>query len=192
MNIRRTRNVALAGLLALAAPLVFAGQLGPSPEDQSFINLAWQINSTEIRLGEIAQTSASNDDVKAFAKHMVEDHTKLRTEVEDLAKQDQGTVPQTLDQKHSDLVDKLSKVTGSDFDKQYMAEMIKGHQKAIAAFKTETTNTAQTPVEKWAEQTLPGLKMHLDMAKKTGAEVGAPIPDDNAAANANDDPQSNT
>ena len=58
--------------------------------------------------------------------------------------------------------------------------------KAIAAFNDEIKTPSQTPVEQWAEQTLPKLKMHADMAQKTGKEVGAS--DESAAAQVNEEP----
>src|SRR3954468_9468383 len=83
-----------------------------TPQDQEFVNQAGVINKAEIELGKIAQSKASNSDVKAFAKRMVEDHGKAGKELEQLVRQQKGQMPKELDQTHKDLKDKLSKLSG--------------------------------------------------------------------------------
>ena len=187
MNITRISLAALAGLFALS-PLALADsdKDATSTQDQKFVTKAWTINTAEARLGKLAQSNASNGDVKEFAQQMIKDHEDLNQQLKDAADKEGDALPTDLDQEHTDLYNRLSNLSGADFDKAYMSAMIKGHTKAIAAFNDEIKTPSQTPVELWAEQTLPKLKMHAEMAKKTAKEVGAP--DDSAAAQANEEP----
>jgi putative membrane protein len=187
MNTKCIRLAALAGIFALS-PLVLADsdKDASNTQDQKFVNKAWTINTAEARLGKLAQSNASSGDVNEFGQQMVKDHEDLNQQLKDAADKEGDTLPTDLDQEHTDLYNKLSNLTGADFDKAYMTAMMKGHTKAIAAFNDEIKTPSQTPVEQWAEKTLPKLRMHADMAQKTGKEVGAP--DESAAAQVNEEP----
>ena len=142
-----------------------------SAQDQEFVNQAGVINMAEVELGKIAQSKASNSDVKTFAKKMVEDHGKASKELEQLVKQEKGKMPKELDQTHKDLKDKLSKLSGSEFDKQYMEAMAKGHMEAMTAFESESKS--ESAIGKWAGQTLATLQQHHQEAMRIAKEVGA-------------------
>jgi len=127
-----------------------------TPQDQEFVNQAAVINMAEIELGKIAQSKASSQDVKTFAKKMVDDHSKAAKE---------------LDQQHKDLKDKLSKLSGAEFDKQYMEAMHSGHQKAVSLFESESKS--ESAIGKWAGQTVATLKEHHQEAMRIAKDVGA-------------------
>jgi putative membrane protein len=190
MNTRLIYCAALAGLFSVSVPIALADtdKDAAGTQDQKFVDKAWNINTAEIRLGKIAQSNASNDDVREFGRQMVKDHQKLNDDLKNAAEQEGDTLPSDLDQQHTDLYTRLSNLSGSDFDKAYMDAMIKGHTKAIAAFEDEIIEPNKTPVEQWADQNISKIRMHAEMAHKTGKEVGAPAADDGAAAQVNDEP----
>jgi putative membrane protein len=184
MTTRLLHRAALAAAFAMSGSLALAAndkEASSGARDQDFVNTAWTINTAEVRLGKLAQSNSSNADVQEFGKQMVKDHEELNTTLKEAADKEGETLPSDLDQKHTDLYDKLSKLSGADFDKEYMTAMIKGHHKAIDAFTAEIAAKNATPVEQWAEGSLSHLRMHSEMAQKTGKEVGAEVPDDAAA-----------
>src|SRR5258706_272490 len=142
-----------------------------SPQDQEFVNEAAVINQAEIELGKLAQSKASSEDVKTFAKRMVQDHSKAGKELEQLVRQENGKISKELDQMHKDLKDKLSKLSGTEFDKQYMEAMAMGHQKAVSLFESESKSESE--IGKWAGQTLATLKEHHQEAMRIAKDVGA-------------------
>src|SRR5690349_16135583 len=142
-----------------------------TPQDQEFVNQAAVINQAEVELGKIAQSKAENSDVKTFAKRMVDDHQKAQKELQQLVQQEKGKMPRELDQMHKDLKDKLSKLKGSEFDKQYMQAMAQGHEKAISLFETESKSDSD--IGKWAGTTLATLKEHHEEAMRIAKTVGA-------------------
>jgi putative membrane protein len=145
-----------------------SGQI--TPQDQEFVNQAAVINMAEVELGKMAQSKASNQDVKTFAKRMVDDHQKANKELQQIVQQQKGQMPKELDQQHKDMKDKLSKLSGSEFDKQYMEAMAMGHQKAVSLFETESKS--ETPIGKWAGTTLATLHEHHQEATRIAKEVG--------------------
>lgn len=105
-------------------------------DTEKFIQKAAIANMAEIQLGQLAETRAESPEVKAFAKMMVDDHTKALDEL----KQAAGTtaIPSTLDKKHQKLHDKLSKLSGAEFDKKYMEAMVDGHKDVAKLLKKQT------------------------------------------------------
>jgi putative membrane protein len=70
------------------------------------------------------------------------------------------------------VMDKLSKLSGADFDREYMKHMVEDHVKDVALFEKEAKNGKDADLKAWAEKTLPTLKEHLQMARDVNAKVG--------------------
>src|ERR1041385_289724 len=74
-------------------------------KDMDFVNDAAQAGLLEVKLGELAKSNASSEDVKKLAEHMVADHTKAGNELTELVSKKSITAPNMLDkegQKHYD------------------------------------------------------------------------------------------
>jgi putative membrane protein len=154
--------ILLAVAFLIAVPRANAA-MTVSTADQDFLLAAGQINLTEIKLGEYAAQNGKRDDVKAFGRRMVKDHTALNDNLKALAAQEGVTLPDSLDATHQKMVEKLTALTSSDFDKAYIADMFTGHRKAIRAFKTESDKTKDTEVESFADNSIPVLEEHLKL-----------------------------
>jgi putative membrane protein len=142
-----------------------------SPADKSFVEEAAAGGLAEVELGQLAREKAQSEEVKKFGQHMIDDHSKANGELKALAAKKGMTVPAELAPKHKALKEKLMKLSGADFDKQYMREMVKDHEKDVAAFQKESTGGKDPDLTTWAKQTLPTLQGHLTMARDTEAKV---------------------
>lgn len=142
-----------------------------SSADSTFAKEAAQAGMLEVKLGELAASKASSEQVKMLGHHMVTDHTKAGNELKALASKKKMNLPQSLSKEGQASYDKLSKKTGADFDKAYSEMMVKDHEKVIAKFKTESASGKDSDLKSWATKTLPTLEHHLDMAKETHKAV---------------------
>jgi putative membrane protein len=97
-------------------------------DTQEFIKKAAIANMAEIQLGQLASTKAESPEVKQFAQKMVDEHTKALDELKQAASGSGATLPTELDKKHQKLHDKLSKLSGAEFDREYMEAMVDGHK----------------------------------------------------------------
>ena len=61
---------------------------------------------------------------------------------------------------------RLEKLSGAQFDKAYMRDMVKDHQKDVAEFERESKMAKDPAVKSFAEQALPTLRDHLKEAQK--------------------------
>jgi putative membrane protein len=143
-----------------------------SKADETFLKEAAQGGQMEVELGNVATKKASNDRVKAFGKRMTEDHGKANKELAALAKKKNVQVSKTLDDKHKREVDRLSKLSGSEFDREYMAAMVKDHKEDVEKFERAAKEAKDSDVKEFASKTLPVLKDHLELAQTTHQQLG--------------------
>ena len=120
---------------------------------------------TEVELGKLAVQKASADDVKQFGQKMVDDHTKANEELKQLASRGNVQIPDALDSKHQSRIDKMSKLSGEQFDKAYLKDQLKDHEKDVREFSAEAQNGNDPTIKAFASSTLPILQHHLEMVK---------------------------
>jgi putative membrane protein len=99
--------------------------------DRDFVHDVGIANLAEIELGRMASERAASPEVKKFGQMMVDDHTKAGDELKAVASRQNIPMPTELDNKHIDLRDKLQKLNGADFDKEYMKAMVDGHDDVL-------------------------------------------------------------
>jgi putative membrane protein len=119
----------------------------------------------EVEASKLAAQKASSTTVKNFAKKMVTDHTKTNNELKSLASKKNITLPATMSDDHKKKLDKLSGLTGADFDEEYMEAMDKDHEKDVKLFeKAAEDDDLDAEIKAFAAKTLPTLRMHSEMA----------------------------
>ena len=137
-----------------------------SASDKNFIRDAAQGGMAEVELGKLATERASSDDVKKFGQRMVDDHTKAGDQLKQVASGEGVQLPQGLSVKDKLTKERLSKLSGEQFDKAYMADMVKDHTQDVADFQRESQSGKDPVVKDFASQTLPTLQDHLKQAKE--------------------------
>lgn len=140
-------------------------------DDQEFMNKAAQAGMAEVMLGQTASTKGTSPDVKNFGTRMVSDHGKAGDELKQLAQTKGVTLPADVDDGSKKMADKLSKLSGKDFDKEYMKGMVDDHEKAVKDFEKASKDAKDPDLKAWASKTLPTLQDHLKMAKDTKAKL---------------------
>ena len=129
--------------------------------DRKFVMEALKGGMAEVELGKLAGEKASNDAVKQFGKRMADDHAKAGEELKKLAMDKGIQPPSDLDGKHRKLHDRLSKLSGAEFDRAYVNEMVKDHRKDVKDFQREADKAKDPDVKAFASKTLPTLQDHL-------------------------------
>jgi putative membrane protein len=164
--------LSLFAVACFALPAL-ATDKGLSSMEKAFIKDAASSGDMEVELGKVAQQNASSQAVKDFGKKMETDHTQAGNELKALAQKNNVQVPTEMERKHKAKVEKLSKLTGEKFDKQYMQDMVKDHKMDISKFKKASQKAKDPELKQYVDKTLPVLEQHLEMAKETAQKVGA-------------------
>jgi putative membrane protein len=133
--------------------------------DNTFAMKAAQANMAEVELGKLAQQKAMRDEVKQFGQRMVDDHSKSLDELKSIAMKNDITLPTEIDAEHKTLSEKLSKMSGAAFDREYMQAMVDGHRKVAADFRKESQSGSNADIKAYAAKTLPTIEEHLKHAQ---------------------------
>jgi len=136
-----------------------------SAMDKHFVRKAAEGGLAEVELGKLATQKASSDEVKKFGQRMVDDHSKANDQLKQLAQQKGVDLPTQPDAKDQATKKRLEKLSGEQFDKAYMQDMVKDHTKDVAEFQKESNSAKDPDVKNFASQTLPTLQDHLKEAK---------------------------
>jgi putative membrane protein len=181
-------NRLILGVVALAATLSIAAAPASAADkpktahkasaakalnDAEFMERAAQGNMAEVQLGKIAVQRAENSEVKQFAQRMVDDHTKANDELTQLASTRDVKMPEDLEPKHKVIMSRLQGLSGADFDRAYMRDMVNDHEHDVALFAQQAKATKDADLKTWIENTLPVLRRHEQMAQNTARTVGS-------------------
>jgi putative membrane protein len=115
-----------------------------SDDDKKFLATVAQGGQNEIKLSELAEEKATNPAVKAFAEKMVTEHKEMGEGMKPFMDSWGLTAPTGPDDDHQKEWDKLNGMSGADFDKEYISQMVSDHTKALDAFTKEAKDTKDT------------------------------------------------
>jgi len=173
-------SVSAFAAAALIAGPVFAQQMRAAPPppqmsraDMNFMKEAATGGMAEVELGKLAQQNAQSDDVKQFGARMVEDHGAAGNELTTLAGNKGVRLPEQLDAKHAQLRDKLARLRGAEFDRTYMREMTKDHDKDLKAFRRQAQSASDPDLKQFAAKTAGVIEQHDKMAHDIGQSLNA-------------------
>ena len=138
---------------------------GLSKSDTSFVTEAAGGNLAEIKLGELATQKGTDPKVKDFGNRMVNDHTKANNDLKPIA--DAGGVkwPDNPPQDAQATYDKLSKLSGDQFDRQFITVMVKDHRKVAQLYEQELGKSSDAQLKSYVQKTLPTVRSHLQHAE---------------------------
>lgn len=140
--------------------------------DARFVHQAAEGGMLEVELGKLAVQKASNEKVKEFGQRMIDDHTKANDQLKSVAAKDNITLPSELNARQRAMVDRFSKMTGTEFDRAYVRDMVRDHQNDITDFEREANGGTNPDLKNFAGSTLPTLREHLQLAKDNERAMG--------------------
>jgi len=153
------------GILTLG---IFSAALSAAPftaSDEAFARKAALAGMTEIEASRLALAKSTDEKVRTFAQHMVDDHTKAAEQLKAVATQQGVPLPLDLDASHRKAVETLQSLSGAAFDAAYRSQMLADHKDAVALFEGEAKR-GTSGLEQFASETLPTLRTHLSMAQE--------------------------
>lgn len=144
--------------------------------DARFVLQASEGGMMEAAKGKLAAQKGAHEGVKQFGQKMVDDHSKVNDELKSIADAKNITLPGETPQSpmHATLA-KFEKLEGAAFDRAYVEDQIRDHEKTIVLFEREAKTGKDAELKAFAEKTLPAIKEHLTMAQdlKTKVAKGA-------------------
>jgi putative membrane protein len=161
---KKTTQMMCFAVLGFAVALVPAMAKAATDDDKKFLAMAAQSDQNEIALSQLAQQKATNPAVKGFADKMVTEHTKMTGSMKPFADSWGLTPPTGPDADHQKELDKLNGLSGKDFDKEYIDQMVTDHAKALSAFTSEAKDTKDVKFQAAVIKGKTAVAAHKNMA----------------------------
>lgn len=140
--------------------------------DAEFVQEQLAMGEAEIQLGQLAQQRGSHPEVKRFGQMMVNDHRMAGEELKRIAtsttaNRAEGHADTTKAEHgdHAETREELAKLSGREFDRRYIDQMIEDHEKGIDQVENKAEGANNAEVREWAAKTLPKMRQHLEKAK---------------------------
>jgi len=110
--------------------------------------------------------------VKEFGAEIIEDHQYASQELKELSAEEGIYLPVQLDDKHKTQQQRLSHLSGKEFDEAFIAYLLNNHRKDLKEFEKNAAMSQNPKVRHWAETTLPILVVHLKKAERVSDVLG--------------------
>jgi putative membrane protein len=156
----RSMKTTLLVTVALLLPTITFAAENPS---SAFLKKAIEGNYAEIQMGQLAQQKGQSDGVKRFGQMLSDDHSAANQKAT-AAAQSMGVAPPAgPNAKQKADHEKMSKLTGDRFDREFAMHMVADHQKDIADYKKEAKRS--DAAADYAKGQIDVLQKHLETAK---------------------------
>jgi len=134
-------------------------------EDKRFLGQVTQASLLNVAMGKLAAEKASSPAVKEFGTKMASDHERGLAIFKKVADRDGVPFDTQLDSSHKARLEKLAKLSGPEFDRAYIKDQLKAHQRMVSYFQSEADNSTDSMANRVAANLLPAVQKHLNDAK---------------------------
>ncbi len=132
---------------------------------EHFAKESAQGGMAEVQMGRLAAERGSNAAVKRFGQQMVDDHSQANNDLTQIAARKNMQLPQEMTSEQKSTMDKLSKLSGAEFDHEYVDAMVKAHEHDVEDFQIQADKGSDAEVKAFAAKMLPVLQRHLQMIR---------------------------
>lgn len=140
--------------------------------EKKFLSDAASGGQYELALAQLATVQASDSSVKSYAAMLVSDHTMANQKLQLLAQRRNVVLPTVLPPDKQEIIDRLTKVTGPAFDRQFIQIVgLHDHKTDIGLFEKASREAKDSEVREFASSTLPTLRSHLSAAQNLPSSV---------------------
>ena len=153
--------------------------IGTSQADQkagnkqtAFLERTARKQLAEVALGRLAVKKASDNKVKDFAAEIIEDHLYVSQEIKQLSATEGFYLPVELDDQQKKEQRRLTRLSGNEFDKAFIAYLLKQHRKDVEDLRKTAAKLQNELVKQWIEAAEPILAVHLKKAEYVAQALG--------------------
>lgn len=145
-----------------------------STEDKTFVETAFKGGLAELKEVQLAQQKAADPQVRKTAAQLQKEHEALNAELSRIGSRYGVALPKEPSPERQALYQKLQKLSGDDFDRQFLKAGTQAHQKTLALFERTESTSSNPEIKTLAGDTLPTLKKHLSMLQGLQAHDSKP------------------
>lgn len=163
-------------IFALATAVVVAFWSGSvraadQPLDNDFLIKTSASEHACVEMAKMGEKQASAPKVKDFAGRLAKDHQKCYDKLSEAIKNKKVIVVAGFEKDTKSEMDRIGKLQGPDFDREWLKWIVASHKDAVARFEAQANNGKDADLARFAKDTLPGLRAYLkeaeDLSKAT-------------------------
>ncbi len=143
--------------------------------DANAVAFIQTVNTGEVEAAALAKTKATDAEIKAFARQMETDHTKMKNEVADAAQRlglSTTATDQDLLEEHQETMRELNEAkAGNEFDDKYIDEQIAAHKKALDEIDDAMEKTQNAEFKALLQKARGAVDGHLKRAEELDKKV---------------------
>ena len=144
----------------------------PTGMDRIFATKAAQGGLFEVASSKMALNKSHNTQVLNVARRMVKEHSAANKELKTVAQDKHITLPAMTDPKHRMIESRLARLSGTAFDKSYMASQETAHAATVKLFENEIATGQDKDFTAFASKNLPTIEDHTRMIFQVGSGLG--------------------
>ena len=134
--------------------------------DETSIRTAAETSMSQVDLGKVAEQKAQSPEVRKFAQLLVEEHSKITTQLKSLGMSEHINLPTSVSRRDADTHRQLATESGATFDRGYTQRVVSELQRQIEEFKQGASATTRPALKDFFERTEPTLESELQQAKQ--------------------------
>jgi predicted outer membrane protein len=137
---------------------------GPHPEDSTFLLYAMDVDFTQVQLSHLAAGKAQNEQVRQFARRMLDFHGRSYDRLARIAEQNGIAPVQEIGLIARTMADGLGQLSAPLFDWQYINAQVIYHYAAFYRYERESIHGRDEKLRDLAAQAFRDVKEHHDAA----------------------------
>jgi putative membrane protein len=141
-------------------------QAAPSGPDQTFLARAARCGLAQVELARLAEQKASSASVREFARRMVMDQELANRSLRALTEGEAPSAPDQGDAEFRQLRDALSRLSGAEFDIEYLRLAVQAHQRMVTLMEYVIGSGTDAEVQRVAADGLPRVFTRLAIARQ--------------------------
>ncbi len=162
-------------ILAAMQPPSVQGQKS-ALDDATIVAIFDAANTADIETGTLAAERAGSNAVRQFGAMLARDHQLVRQQGRDLAKKLGVTPTPPADQisarEHAALMQRLSKLSGSAFDRAFLQYEERFHRDVITAVQSTLLPAIKNPeLRDLVVKVAPAFQAHMEMARNLAQQL---------------------
>jgi putative membrane protein len=143
--------------------------------DANAVAFIQTVNTGEIEAAALAKTKATDPEIKAFARQMETDHTKMKNEVADAAQRlglsATATEEAVLEDHQEDMRELNEAKAGDEFDDKYIDEQVEAHKDALDEIDDAIEKTQNAEFKALLQKARGAVDGHLKRAEQLDKNV---------------------
>lgn len=148
---------------SLVVALVASTSFAQDRASQNFLKAAIEGNLAEVEMGQLAQKNGNSDGVRSFGQMLENDHGAAHQMATSVANSLGVTPPTAPNSQQKATYDRMAKLSGANFDREFLKHTIDDHKKDISEYEKQAKKNDAAGL--YATEALPTLRQHLETAQ---------------------------